>query len=129
MKDTKTKERFVELRAEGWSYERIAQELQVSKPTLIDWSKGLSRDIVNLGAIRLEALREQYGLTQQAKLEQLGESLKLIGEELSRRKLDSLTVKELLELRLKYLERLDKVAQAGLCFSEQGIYQQELWVA
>ena len=39
MTHLETQNRFVGLRAEGWSFDRIAQELGVSKPTLIDWSR------------------------------------------------------------------------------------------
>ena len=38
-KDQQTRNRFVELRAQGWSYERIAKELGVSKQTgnVLEW--------------------------------------------------------------------------------------------
>ena len=39
MHDEKTVERFVELRSQGWPFTRLAAELQVSKPTLINWSR------------------------------------------------------------------------------------------
>lgn len=51
MKDQETKERFVELRAKGWSFDRIARELKVSKQTLINWSRELALQIGNLKAI------------------------------------------------------------------------------
>ena len=38
VKTIEDKQRFVELRAKGLSFERIAEELKVSKPTLIKWS-------------------------------------------------------------------------------------------
>ena len=36
-----TKERFIELRAKGWSFDKIAKETGKAKQTLIDWSKEL----------------------------------------------------------------------------------------
>lgn len=39
MKDYKTKERFIELRAQGLSFDSIARELEVSKPTLIQFDE------------------------------------------------------------------------------------------
>jgi len=39
MNDTQTQQRFVHLRAEGWSFARIAAEINGSKPTLINWSR------------------------------------------------------------------------------------------
>lgn len=114
MKDTDTKQRFVELRAEGWSFARIAAELGVSKPTLIAWSKELRADLANLRAVRLEALRESYGLTVQTRLEQLGETLKTLRAELSRRNLEALTPRELLELYLRFDHRAADVIQDAI---------------
>jgi orotate phosphoribosyltransferase-like protein len=36
MKDQETRGRFIELRAQGLSFDKISKELQVSKQTLID---------------------------------------------------------------------------------------------
>jgi hypothetical protein len=38
MKNSDTKEKFIELRAKGWSVNRIARELKASKPILIGWA-------------------------------------------------------------------------------------------
>ena len=38
MKDLETQQRFVQLRAQGLSFARIAQELDVATGTLINWS-------------------------------------------------------------------------------------------
>ena len=47
------KERFIELRAAGLSYADAAEQLNVSKPTLIAWSKELSCQIANARNIRI----------------------------------------------------------------------------
>ena len=39
MHDEKTVQRFIQLRASGWTYARLMTELTVSKPTLIAWSR------------------------------------------------------------------------------------------
>ena len=39
MHDEKTVQRFIELRASGWTYARLMTELNTSKPTLIGWSR------------------------------------------------------------------------------------------
>jgi len=41
MKDQQTKEKFIELRAKGLSFDKISRELRISKQTLINWSKKL----------------------------------------------------------------------------------------
>ena len=33
-----TQERFIELRAKGWSFDTIAKEIGKAKQTLIDWT-------------------------------------------------------------------------------------------
>src|SRR5258705_12259598 len=39
MHSTETINQFLNLRAQGWSFARIADHLHVSKPTLLDWSR------------------------------------------------------------------------------------------
>jgi transposase len=87
MKDQDTKNRFVELRAKGWSYDRITQELKVSKQTLINWSRALSFEIANLKAIELETLQEKYFALREKRIELFGETLRSIREELEKRDL------------------------------------------
>ncbi|MBT2601832.1 hypothetical protein ABWK46_13160 [Peribacillus frigoritolerans] len=41
------KAQFIELRAKEVPYEKIAQELEVSKPTLIKWGRELETEISN----------------------------------------------------------------------------------
>ena len=47
MKDLQTKEKFIELRARGLSFNKIAEEIEVSKPTLLKWSSEFSEEIAN----------------------------------------------------------------------------------
>ena len=105
-KDNETKQRFIELRAFGWSYDKIARELQVSKPTLIQWSKGLEHEIANLKAIEIEALQEQFFLTKAERIKLLGERLKTIKAELESRDLKDVPTDKLVTLFLKLYEML-----------------------
>ena len=50
------KSQFVELRAKGWSYVKIARKLKVSKNTLANWGAELEGEIASLKAMELEAL-------------------------------------------------------------------------
>ena len=54
MHDEKTVQRFIELRASGWTYARLMTELNTSKPTLINWSRKYQFEIQNLKAIELD---------------------------------------------------------------------------
>jgi len=45
MKKEEYKYRFIELRAMGYTYEKICKEIRISKPTAIKWGKLLSPEI------------------------------------------------------------------------------------
>lgn len=96
------KEQFIELRAKGWSFDKIAKELGKAKQTLIDWSKELQEAIANRKAIELEALYETYYLQKENRLQSFGAILSKIKEEVERRDLSDVPTDKLLELFLKY---------------------------
>jgi len=118
MKDMKTKERFVELRAKGWSFEKIAKELKVCKQTLINWSKELSIMISNLRAIELEALQEKYYSTKKARIELFGKRLEAIKKELEKRDLSEIPTAKLFEL-LERHGRILKEEAVDVTFQEE----------
>lgn len=102
MATIETKERFIELRAKGWSFERIAKKIGKAKQTLIDWSKELQDEIANRKALELEALYESYSLMRESRLQTFGAMLTKIKEEVERRDLSDVPTDKLLELLLKY---------------------------
>lgn len=102
MASIETKERFIELRAKGWSFERIAKKIGKAKQTLIDWSKELQDEIANRKALELEALYESYSLMRESRLQTFGAMLTKIKEEVERRDLSDVPTDKLLELLLKY---------------------------
>ena len=110
MKDQETKERFIELRAKGLSFEKIAKELKVSKQTLINWSKELEIEIANLKAIELDALQEKYFLTKQAKIELFGEQLQKVKMELEKRDLSKICTDKLFDIFIKLNKHLREEA-------------------
>ena len=101
-----TKERFIELRAKGWSFDKIAKELGKAKQTLIDWSKELQDEIANRKALELEALYESYYLLKENRLQTLGVMLTKIKKELEKRNLSDVPTDKLLDLLLKYESQL-----------------------
>ena len=102
----KIKERFIELRAKGWSYDKIAKELGKAKQTLIDWGKELEDEIANLKALELEALYEKYYLLKESRIETFGELVKKLKDEVMSRDLSEVPTDKLLELLLKYENQL-----------------------
>src|SRR5436305_759242 len=53
-------DKFVELRAQGWSLNHIAAEIYVAKRTLVEWSRELAAEIQNLRAQLQEMAQEKF---------------------------------------------------------------------
>jgi hypothetical protein len=98
MHDETTVQRFIELRASGWTYARLMTELNVTKPTLIAWSRKHQFQIQNLKAIELEALGEKWLASVTDRVNLLGEQLRKIETEISRRDAADLTTPQLYSL-------------------------------
>jgi IS30 family transposase len=97
-----TKQKFIQLRAQGYSFDKIAKELGKAKQTLIDWSKELQEEVANQRALELEALYEEYKLHRVSRLQGFGTMLSKIRAEVERRDLSDIPTDKLLELFLKY---------------------------
>jgi hypothetical protein len=119
VKDQETRNQFVELRAKGWSYQRIAEHLSVSKQSLINWSKTLSLEISNLRAIESEALQEQFSLLKRQRIEMLRQRIRAVKEELDRRTLTDIPTEKLFNILLKGHTIL-KQEVPELTFQEEG---------
>jgi len=102
METLELKEQFIELRAKGWSFDKIAKKLGKSKQALIDWSKELQEQIANLKALELDALYSKYHLHREARLKAFGAMLDKITRELNKRDLSEVETERLLDLLLKY---------------------------
>ena len=102
MADSKTREKFIELRAKGLSFDKIAKDLGKAKQTLIDWSKDYQEEIANLKALELETLYEKYYLQKEARLKTFGELLNKIKAEIETRDLSDVPTAKLLDLLLTY---------------------------
>lgn len=96
------KQRFIELRAQGWSYDKIAQELGKAKQTLVDWGKEFKEEIANLKALELDNLYQTYYLSKEARIQTFGQMLNKIKDEVLNRDLSEVPTDKLLELFLKY---------------------------
>jgi len=98
MEILQTKERFIELRAKGWSFDKIAKETGKAKQTLIDWSKDLQDEIANSKALELEAIYESYYLLKENRLQTFGGLLNKIKDEVLSRDLSEVPTDKLLAL-------------------------------
>lgn len=106
MKDLADKESFIELRAQGKSFVAIAEEIDVSKTTLIAWSREMHEQIHNLRAINDEALREKYHLTKKHELETLSCRLEAVEKELEGRPLADISTDKLYGVLFKLMSEI-----------------------
>lgn len=131
MQTIDTKNRFIELRAQGLSYDKIANTLSVTKQTLIAWSKENRCELSNLKKIERDALMERLEMTEKHRLERLGFMLKKIQEELSKRDFSTVSTEKLSELFIKYLD-LNQKASTPIVFTtevghEISLLQEKRW--
>jgi orotate phosphoribosyltransferase-like protein len=101
MYDEKTVLRFIELRSQGWPFSKIAAELNVSKPTLINWSRKHQFQIQNLRAVELEALADKWLSSVSDRVNSLGEQLTKVEAELATRDVKDLSTPPALFPRLQ----------------------------
>lgn len=120
------KERFIELRAKGYSFDRISKELGKAKQTLVDWSKDLQEVITQRRALELESLYEAYSLLKEEKIKRYGAILNKITEELQQRDFAKVPTGRLLELYLMYFERLrEEVVEPNFMSSQEILEDQQ----
>ena len=100
---------FIELRAKGNSFDTIAKQLEVSKGTLINWSRDLEDEIQNYSALELDTLKEKYLISKKHQIQSYGEQLATVREELSSRDLSDVKTEKLIEVESKLLEAINKL--------------------
>ena len=106
MKDLKTKERFVELRAEGRSFDSIAKELGVSKTTLLKWSRDLEDKINNEQYFAYQRLIEQYKMTKIARIKLKMQELQKVNDAVNQKDYNEIPVKDLFNIQEKLESQL-----------------------
>lgn len=117
MKDTDKIKEFIELRAKNWSFKRISEEIGVSKPTLIEWSKKFRYEIETLNNIELEGLFHEYKTTTEQRMEYYGELQNKILTELKGRDMSEVKTDKLLEMLIKTSDKLfDEATSYHLTF-------------
>lgn len=112
------KERFIELRAKGKSFESIAEEIGISKPTLIEWAKKFKIEIANLKALEMESLQEQFYISWKKRVELISKQLEQVNKELEKRDLSEVATEKLVDMQSKLLDKL-KQEQIEIHFKEE----------
>ena len=108
VKSIEEQARFIELRGKGMSFQKIAEEIGVSKPTLIKWNGELLEQVKEAQYLEYEKLIEQYGLFRKKRFEvyckALNSALKEFQERAETGELKNVPTDKLLNL----VEQLEK---------------------
>jgi len=105
-KDNDTKRRFIELRGQGLSFDKIVKDIGVSKGTLLKWDKEFKQEISEVRFIELESMIQKYGVLRTERVKSYGEMLKMYRKELSIRDLSDVSTNKLLDMALIVEDRL-----------------------
>src|SRR5215471_15855672 len=82
---------FIELRARGWSFDRLAAHLKVGRRTLVVWQGKFARRIEAARRLELEAVLARTLPSQENELTRLSGRLDQVEAVLAKRKLDCLS--------------------------------------
>ncbi len=121
MKDLEKREKFLVLRAQGKSLRTIEKEIGTPRRTLAQWEGECKEELENRKAIKLEARREEYRLTTEARIERFGGLLRRVMDELEKRDLSDIPPPKLVDLALKLDARLRDAAVMPAITDEAGV--------
>ena len=134
MNDQETMARFILMRSQGWSFNRIAVELNVSKPTLIKWGRQYQFEIANLRTTETEALAERIFRQRHERWEVLARQLTRLEEEIEKRDLEEIPASRLhaiaAALRAEINRETGHVHFSETCKQiphEEFVYDREEW--
>jgi hypothetical protein len=111
---------FIQLRADGLSFDKIGVQLKTSKPTLIQWSRIYKDELNDMKFQSLADLKEQYRFNQRAKYEQLLKHLQKIDDTITTLPFENSSIKDLMMVRnditsqLESIEKRTSFIQTGL---------------
>lgn len=111
-KTLEEQEKFIELRAQGMSFEKISKELNISKPVLLKWNGEFLERIKEAQFFELENIVEKYSLMRAKRFEVhsklLSSALKELQERAENNKLKTLSTEKLFELVEELEQRIEK---------------------
>ena len=108
MKNELKKVKFVQLRSSGKTYNEISDELKISKPTLIKWSKELEGDLHNEMEIQKETLLQNYNLNQERIFKLKSKIIDKLENEILNSNLSDVPKNKLLDTLIKLLDDIPK---------------------
>lgn len=103
--------KFLQLRASGLSFDKIAIELKTAKNTLVQWSRLFKDELNDMKFQSLATLKEQYQFSVKAKFEQNLKHLQKIDEAMQNFDYSTATIKELATVRNDITGQLERIEQ------------------
>lgn len=103
-----TKRRFVEMRAEGASYEKIQRDLKISRNSCQKLQSELGAEIDAAKREEMQTLVESFGMVRTARIKQIGKLLQKLDKAIDKADFSKVTADKLLSIRLQYVEALQK---------------------
>ena len=104
---TNVQSSFIGLRAEGISFNAIAKELKVSKPTLIQWSKLFENEIKDLQFDTFVTIKESHAWSSRQKYETMIKQLGKIDDAILEADLSQSNIKDLFTVKTNLLMQLE----------------------
>lgn len=102
-------QKFILLRADGISFDKIAIQLKVSKASLIQWSKLFEDEIKEIQFEAFIKIKELHSFNTQSRYNTLLEQLKIIDDGIESADLSKATIKDLYTVKNDILMQVDKI--------------------
>lgn len=101
--------KFVLLRADGMSYDKIAKEVGVTKGTLIQWSKLFEEEIKEVQFHAFSELKEAYSWNLKSKYETLLKQLQKIDDAILDAELTQTSIKDLFTIKQNLVYQIESL--------------------
>lgn len=102
-------QRFIILRADGISFDKIAVQLKTSKATLVQWSKLFQEEIKELQFHAFVEIKELYSWNTKKKYETLLQQLNKIDEGILSSDLTTASIKDLFTIKNNILAQVENI--------------------
>lgn len=106
---TPTQTKFILLRSDGISFDKIAKELKVSKVTLIQWSKLFEDNIKELQFLAMVEIKKRYSNTVAKRYETLLQQLDKIDNAILEADLLETPLKDLIQLQQHTYSQIESI--------------------
>ncbi len=102
-------QKFIILRAENISFDKISEDLKVSKPTLIQWSKLYQKEIKDLQFEAFIKIKEAYSFTSKSRYEKILQQLDKIEDYILEADLSQSKITDLFMIKNSLVGQLDNI--------------------